>query len=105
MAQIWDGKLKSALILVEISMDSYRNQYDWYVECICIEFSLLDTGVIPYPFKFLLKKKSNSDIFFSCSHMDNTQFCLVNLWMTILETTIVTKYYECMGGTCYSQGD
>lgn len=64
----------SALILVEISMDSYRNQYGWYVECICVEFGLFNTGVIPYPFKLLLKNKSNSDVSFAYSHVDNTQF-------------------------------
>lgn len=68
MAHIWDEKPKSALILVAVGMDSCRNGM---VECICVVFSLLYTGVISYPFMLLLNE-SNSDVSFVYSHVGNT---------------------------------
>lgn len=84
-------------ILITISM------IDMLCECICVEFSPLNRGVIPYPFKLLLKNKNNSDVSFAYFHEDKT--VLFSQFMnSYSRNDHGNKCFVCMGGACHSQG-
>lgn len=70
---------------VASSMDFYRYHNGLYDIWICVAFSPLNTGVIPCSFRLLIKVQQWC--FFSPMR---THTLLVNIWMTVPVTTIVS---------------